>query len=133
MGSPKTLQNKKIDRRSTAAEDSLRLVVDTIPALVVIALPDGSVDFINKGWRDYTGLPLESLTGWGWNSAIHPDDLARFAQEWDVARAAGEPFQNQARVRRADGAYRWFLIRKTPFRDASGRVAKWYEIGRAHV
>ena len=68
-GSPKTFQNKKIDRRSAAAEDFLRLVVDTIPALVVSARPDGSVDFINKGWRDYAGLPLENLTGWGWNSA----------------------------------------------------------------
>jgi PAS domain S-box-containing protein len=129
MGSPKTFQNKKIDRRSAAAEDFLRLVVDTIPALVVSALPDGSVDFINKGWRDYTGLPLENLTGWGWNSAIHPEDLARFAQEWEVARAAGKPFQNQARIRKSDGVYRWFLIRKTPLRDQSGRIVKWYGAG----
>ena len=63
MVSPKTLQNKKIDQRWTAGEDFLRLVVDTIPALVVSALPDGSVNFINKGWRDYTGLSLEALTG----------------------------------------------------------------------
>jgi PAS domain S-box-containing protein len=129
MGSPKTLQNKKIDRRSAAAGDFLRLVVDTIPALVVSALPDGSVDFINKGWRDYTGLTLESLTGWGWNAALHPDDLNRFVTEWDAARAAGRPYQNQARVRRADGVYRWFLIRKTPLQDESGRISKWYGAG----
>ena len=129
MGSPKTFQNKKIDRRSAAAEDFLRLVVDTIPALVVSALPDGSVDFINKGWRDYTGLPLENLTGWGWNAALHPDDLNRFVTEWNAARAAGRPYQNQARVRRADGVYRWFLIRKTPLHDESGRIIKWYGAG----
>ena len=129
MRSPDALHHIESDRPSAATDNFLRLVVDTIPALVVSALPDGSVDFINKGWRDYTGLPLEALTGWGCNSAIHPDDLPMFVQDWDVARAVGKPFQNQARVRRADGVYRWFLIRKTPFRDESGRVAKWYGAG----
>jgi PAS domain S-box-containing protein len=129
MGSPKTSHINEADRLLLTAEDQLRLVVDTIPALVVRARPDGSVDFINKGWRDYTGLPLENLTGWGWNSAIHPGDLARFAQEWEVARAAGKPFQNQARIRKSDGVYRWFLIRKTPLRDQSGRIVKWYGAG----
>jgi PAS domain S-box-containing protein len=92
-------------------------------------MPDGSVDFINKGWRDYTGLPLENLTGWGWNSVIHPDDLERFAKEWDDARAAGKSFENQARVRRHDGAYRWFLISKTPLRDKTERIVRWYGAG----
>ena len=88
------------------------------------ALPDGSVDFINKGRRDYAGLPLENLTGWGWSSALHPEDVVRFAQEWEVARAAGKPFRNQARIWKSDGVYRWFLIRKTPQRGQSGRIVK---------
>ncbi len=129
MGSPKTLQNKKIDRRSAAAEDFLRLVVDTIPALVVSALPDGSVDFINKGWRDYTGRSLDDLQGQGWNAVIHPDDLEKFVKEWTIARAKGKPFENEARVRRADGVYRWFLIRKVPLCDESGTIVKWYGTG----
>jgi formate hydrogenlyase transcriptional activator len=128
MGSPKTFRNNA-SQPSTTAEDVLRLVVDTIPALIVSALPNGSVDFINQGWREYTGLALEGLTGWGWNSAIHPEDLPKFAEEWDVARAAGQPFENEARVRRADGEYRWFLIRKAPLRDDSGTIVKWYGTG----
>ena len=117
------------DQHSTVGEGFLRLIVDTIPALIVSALPDGSVEFINKGWRDYTGVPLENLTGWGWNSVIHPDDLERFAKEWNDARAAGKSFENQARVRRHDGEYRWFLIRKAPLHDESGRTISWYGAG----
>jgi PAS domain-containing protein len=58
--------------------------------------------------REYTGSPLEELTGWGWRSMIHPEDLPKFTEEWNSARAAGKPFQNEARIRRADSQYRWF-------------------------
>jgi len=93
MGSPKAFHHNEADQRSPKTEDLLRLVVDTIPALVVSARPDGSVDFINQGWRDYTGRSLGDLQGRGWNSVIHPDDLARFVDEWATARAAGKPFE----------------------------------------
>src|SRR5271169_171160 len=129
MGSPKTSHINEADRLSLMAEDQLRLVVDTIPALVVRAQPDGSVDFINKGWRDYTGRSLHDLQGQGWNAVIHPDDLEKFTKEWAIARAKGKPFENEARVRRADGVYRWFLIRKVPLRDESGTIVKWYGTG----
>src|SRR5271169_3324890 len=129
MGSPKTSHINEADRLSLMAEDQLRLVVDTIPALVVRARPDGSVDFINKGWRDYTGRSLHDLQGQGWNAVIHPDDLEKFTKEWAIARAKGKPFENEARVRRADGVYRWFLIRKVPLRDESGTIVKWYGTG----
>ena len=129
MGSPKTSHINEADRLSLMAEDQLRLVVDTIPALVVRARPDGSVDFINKGWRDYTGRSLDDLQGQGWNAVIHPDDLEKFVKEWATARAKGKPFENEARVRRADGVYRWFLIRKVPLRDDSGTIVKWYGTG----
>jgi PAS domain S-box-containing protein len=83
----------------------LRTVIDTIPALVVCALPDGSIEFVNQAWREYTGFSLEELTVWGWQTAIHPDDVSKFVEEWNVARTAGKPFENEARVRRADGQY----------------------------
>lgn len=128
-GSSKISAPPKAEELSTNTADFLQLVIDTIPALVVSALPDGSVDFVNQGWRDYTGLPLESLKGWGWSSVIHPEDLTRFTAEWEQARSAGKPFHNQARVRRADGEYRWFVIRKAPLRDESGNIIKWYGTG----
>jgi PAS domain S-box-containing protein len=106
-----------------------RTVIDAIPALVVCALPDGSVEFVNQAWREYTGSPLEKLTAWGWQNVIHPDDLSRFTEEWRLARAAGKPFENEARVRRADGQYRWFLIRKAPLRDHAGQILRWLGAG----
>jgi PAS domain S-box-containing protein len=91
-------------------------VIDMIPALVVCALPDGSVEFVNQTWREYTGCALEQLTGRGWQTVIHPDDVTKFIEEWNAARAAGKPFENEVRVRRGDGEYRWFLIKKVPQR-----------------
>src|ERR1700732_635330 len=89
----------------------LRVLIEKIPALVVCALPDGSVEFVNRAWQEYTGSSLEKLTGWGWQSAIHTDDLSKFIEEWRAARVAGKPFEAEARVRRADGNFHRFLIK----------------------
>jgi PAS domain S-box-containing protein len=80
--------------------------------LVLCALADGSAEFANRAWHEYTGCSSPEVTGSGWHTAIHPDDLPKFIQEWTVATAAGEPFETEARVRRADGQYQWFAIRK---------------------
>src|SRR6202048_3899059 len=109
-----------------SSEDRLRLVIDTIPAHVWSARPDGSVDFINRRWLESTGLAMEDALGWDWGSVVHPDDLARYVDEWHAALAAGEPMESEARLRRADGKYRWWLIRNVPLRDELGNVAKWY-------
>jgi len=91
---------------------NLQALVETIPALVVCALADGSAEFANRAWHEYTGCSSPELTGWGWHATIHPDDLPKFIQEWTVATSAGKPFETEARVRRADGEYQWFAIRK---------------------
>ena len=90
----------------------LQALIETIPALVVCALADGSAEFANRAWHEYTGCSSPEVTGWGWRAAIHPDDLPKLIQEWTVATAAGKPFETEARVRRADGEYQWFAIRK---------------------
>ncbi len=115
--------------RPSPTEDRLRLVIDTIPALVLSARPDGSVDFINQRWLEYTGLKSEDLQGWGWRSVLHPEDVEKFVAELRATLAAGEPFENEARIRRADGAYRWFRIRNAPLRDDQGNVIQWYGTG----
>jgi PAS domain S-box-containing protein len=97
--------------RSTEPID-LQALVETIPALVVCALADGSAEFANRAWHEYTGCSSPELAGWGWHATIHPDDLPKFIQGWSVATAAGKPFETEARVRRADGEYQWFVIRK---------------------
>ena len=90
----------------------LREVIETIPALVVCALPDGSVHLVNRAWQEYTGCSLQELTGLNWQSTIHPDDRERFINEWSVAMSAEKRFETEARVRRADNRYRWFVVKK---------------------
>jgi PAS domain S-box-containing protein len=109
-----------------SSEDRLRLVIDTIPAHVWSTAPDGSVDFINRRWLESTGLSEENALGWNWSSAVHPDDLPRYVDELHQALAAGESMESEARLWRADGKYRWFLIRNVPLRDELGKIVKWY-------
>jgi len=106
------------------SEDRLRLVVDTLPAMVWSKLPDGSADFLNQRFREYTGFTLEQGLGRGWMNAFHPEDRAE--EEWRAAFAAGELFEKEARLRRAGGGYRRFLLRAAPLRDERGNVFKWY-------
>jgi PAS domain S-box-containing protein len=119
------VRHSDADEASNAIEKRLRLIVDTIPTIVWRKLPDGSADFFNRHFREYTGLSLEEGMGWGWmNNAFHPDD--RLVKEWRGALAAGKPFEKEARLRRSDGQYRWFLIRAMPVRDELGNIENWY-------
>jgi len=107
-------------------QDDLRRAVDTIPGLVWSALPDGQFDFLNQRWCDYTGLSLEEARASGWQAAICPEDLPGLLAYWQSLLAAGEPGEIEARLRRYDGTYRWFLIRAVPLYDEAGDLAKWY-------
>jgi len=108
------------------SEERLRLVIDTVPALIHTGRPDGYLDFFNQRWLDYVGLSLEDLSGWKWTAAIHPDDVAAMVERWRAALATGEPFEHEARVRRADGEYRWMVHSEVPLRDERGNIVKWY-------
>src|SRR5882757_8221128 len=104
----------------------IRLVVDTIPTLAWSARPDGSAEFFNQRWLDYTGLSAKQALGSGWQVAIHPDDLPRILETFREALSSGKPYEVEGRFRRFDGEFRWFLFRGSPLRDRSGKVAKWY-------
>ena len=104
----------------------IRLVVDTIPTLAWSAGPDGSADFFNQRWLDYTGLSAKQALGSGWEVAIHPDDLPRILETFREALNSVKPYEVEGRFRRFDGEFRWFLFRGSPLRDRSGKVAKWY-------
>jgi PAS domain S-box-containing protein len=108
------------------SEDRLRLVIDTIPAHVWSARPDGSIDFINQRFLEFFGRSMEDILGWGWGSLVHPDDLTRLVGQWQAAVATGEPMESEARLRRMDGEYRWLLIRNVPLRDKLGNIVSWY-------
>ena len=114
-------------RQIRRQERNLRDVVETIPTFAWTALPDGSMDFVNHYWREYTGLSTEKTVGSGWQEAAHPEDLDRNVEKWRASLATGEPFEDEVRYRRAaDGQYRWFLSRAVPLRDGQGKILKWY-------
>src|SRR2546427_7652806 len=98
-------------------EDYLRLTIDAIPVLAWCTRPDGSNEFLNQRWLDYTGLTIEEARGWGWKVAIHPDDLPQLLDVWRGLLISGKSGELEARLRRADGVYRWFLFRVEPLRD----------------
>ena len=108
------------------SEDQLRIIIDTIPTLAWCTLPDGSAEFINQRWLDYMGLSAEEARDWGWRVAIHDEDSTELVETWRAAVATGEPFEAEARLRRADGEYRWFLFRAVPLRDELGNIIQWY-------
>ena len=107
-------------------EKHLRDVVETIPAMAFSARPDGSTEFVNRPWLDYSGLPEKANLGTGWQLTIHPDDLDEHLSKWRASLASGAPFENESRQRGANGEYRWFLVRAVPLRDQHGKVLKWY-------
>ncbi len=104
----------------------LRDVIETIPAYVWSALPDGSVDFVNRRWLEFSGFSRDQALGWGWADALHPEERVRLVEAWRAAIASGDAMEAEARMRSADGQYRWLLFRSVPLRDRAGKIVKWY-------
>jgi PAS domain S-box-containing protein len=116
---------KKMLNESTSSEPTLRQIIDKIPTLAWCNLPDGSSEFLNQRWHDYTGLsPQEAHCG-GWKVAIHPEDLPRLTAKWGTLSDL-EPGEYEVRLRRSDGVFRWFLFRIAPLRDEVREVVRWY-------
>jgi formate hydrogenlyase transcriptional activator len=108
------------------SEDRFRVMVDAIPTLAWCSLADGSAEFFNQRWHDYTGLSPQESQRWGWRVTIHPEDLKKSLEKWRALLASGEPGELEARLRRHDGEYRWFLFRSEPLRDERGEIVRWY-------
>jgi PAS domain S-box-containing protein len=119
---------KRAEEALWASERNLKLIIDTVPALAWSTLPDGSADFFNQHYLDYVGLSSEQLRDWGWTAVIHPDDMNGLANAWETFRMSGRAGEGEARLRRHDGEYRWFLFRTDPLHDENGNIVKWYGI-----
>jgi PAS domain S-box-containing protein len=122
-------QLQKLYEDLRRSERELRGVINTVPAHVWSASPDGTVDFVNERLLEFVGLPSEAILGWNWESVIHSDDRARFVTDWLVAVKDGKSIESEVRLRRADGQHCWFFVRSVPLRDEVGDVAKWYGSG----
>jgi PAS domain S-box-containing protein len=110
-------------------ETKLRHTLDTIPAMVWIASPEGEAIFVNCGWTEYFGLSLQDVRGRGWARTVHPDDVEPFVAKWRASLATGQPLEEEVRFRRGDGEYRWFLIRGVPAREEGGKIVNWFNLG----
>jgi PAS domain S-box-containing protein len=108
------------------SETAFRTLAELVPQLVWMCTPDGLNVYFNQRWVDYTGLTLEESYGRGWNTPFHLDDKQPAWKAWNHAVATGDTYSIECRLRRADGAYRWFLIRGVPLRDATGSIVKWF-------
>jgi formate hydrogenlyase transcriptional activator len=116
-----------------ASEQSFRLIVDSIPGLVNTTTAEGEFEFVSQQCLDYFGTTLEELKaqeskGWTTSNIVHPDDFSRMLSTWRRSVETGHPYQSEYRIRRADGAYRWFHVRSLPWRDTEGRIIRWYTL-----
>ena len=104
----------------------LRKILDSSPALIDTARPDGYLYFFNRTWCEFVGKPVEELYGWKWTSCVHPDDIEVLLEKWRESIATGNPLDAEARVGRADGEFRWMLHQKIPQHDADGMILGWH-------
>ena len=116
-----------LGRRESPA---IRDAIDLIPLLLACALPDGSVEFVNRAWREFTGGGADGLAQWGWPSVMPPEDLPEFLTQWHSARSEGKSFETVTRVRRLDGSYRRFIVKIDPLRDETGQIIRWFGAGQ---
>jgi PAS domain S-box-containing protein len=107
------------------SEAQLLSLVDHLPELAWTARPDGHIDFYNRRWYEYTGTRFEEMEGWGWEEVHDPEVLPEVVAQWKRSIETGEPFEMEFPLRGADGAFRWFLTRVNPLRDAEGRITRW--------
>jgi diguanylate cyclase (GGDEF)-like protein/PAS domain S-box-containing protein len=109
-----------------SSEADFRTLAEAVPQIVWITRPDGSNIYFNKQWMNYTGLTREESLGHGWNRPFHPDDQRQAADAWQKATTNIGTYSLESRIRRADGIYRWWLVRGVPLQDAAGNVLKWF-------
>ncbi|HEX8656246.1 MAG TPA: PAS domain-containing protein, partial [Hymenobacter sp.] len=118
-------QQRVLQEQLLASQARFQQLLETLPQMAWTATPDGTTDYYNQRWHDFTGGTFEELRGWGWERFLHPDDLALTLQRWQHSLATGEPFEVENRWRNQQGQYRWFLTRAECLRDKTGAITVW--------
>jgi PAS domain S-box-containing protein len=120
-------EQRKREEEVLAQEANYRFLSESMPQIVWTAGPDGGREYFNRRWSDYTGMPPGQAQGWGWVTSVHPDDVKRCLNRWNLSVATGELYECEYRLRRAsDGIYRWQLCRACPRMDKAGAIVKWF-------
>lgn len=125
----RVLSEKKVHQSQKELEDALsyfKEMSDSLPQLVWTTLPDGQCNYINKQWKEYTGLPDSELLGMQWINLIHPDERATTEERWKGAVKGNHPYDIEYRIKRFDGVYRWFKARGSAFKNNEGKVTLWF-------
>jgi PAS domain S-box-containing protein len=119
-------ERKRSESLLRQSEQQFSTLAETVPQLVWIADPDGSITWYNQNWYNYTGTTPEDMKGWGWQSVHSPEMLPSVIEKWKFSIENGEPFEMEFPLRGADGSFRWFLTRVNPQRDADGKIIRWF-------
>jgi PAS domain S-box-containing protein len=119
----------RLDASRVAPALDFHLAIDAIPGLAWSSRSDGSIEFVNQRWCDYTGLSPEESYGWGWKVAVHAQDLPALEERWESSHDSEERHECEIRLRRSDGVFHWFLFRRQPHRNETGAVVRWYGTG----
>ncbi len=121
------ISNQKLAEESLLqSEARFRALAEALPQIVWTANAEGSVEWFNRRWYEYTGETQGFGEGWSWGRIVHPDDLARTTEKWEEARRQGALYEIENRTRRRDGQYRWFLVRAWPMLDGEGNIIRWF-------
>ena len=119
-------ERKAMEEALVKSEKEFRLLAEAMPQIVWVTRSDGWNIYFNRQWVDYTGLTLEESYGHGWNKPFHPDDQQRAWDAWQNAVTNNAVYSLECRLRKADGTYRWWLIRAVPVLDEKGKILKWF-------
>jgi PAS domain S-box-containing protein len=122
------MENGRVEEALRESERKLSLIINTIPAMAWSSRPDGSAEFFNQHYLEYVGLSADQAEYWDFTVAIHPDDVTGLSRTWQAIMASGAPGEAEARIRRFDGEYRWFLFRTNPLHDETGTIVRWYGV-----
>jgi PAS domain S-box-containing protein len=117
---------KRAETAARKAERALSQILDSIPAMVFTTKATGELEWVNHNILNYFGRTLEDLQAWQLSDSVHPDDLAHTIAEWRAGAQSGKPYEFEQRLRRADGAYRWFEFRAAPQHDDGGTLLRWH-------
>ena len=117
---------READEKLRRSEEELRALADSIPQLAWMANPEGHVFWYNRGWYEFTGKTQDQMEAGGWQALHDPNVLPRVLEKWNQSVRTGTPFEMEFPLRGADGEFRWFLTRVSPFRDQEGKVTRWF-------